>query len=131
MSRPRPTVFRLPAIVLLIPVLLLLCVVPMAGAGGGWTLAYLIPVLGLAWVLLTYTTASPSGIRVSGLLGRRRLEWERIRGLELDGQRWVVALERSGRRTRLPMVLARDLARLAAASGGTFEFTAPQDVDAE
>lgn len=118
--------FRLPAIALLVPVLLLVCIIPMAGAGGWWNLTYLIPVLGLLWILLTHTSAGADGVRVSGLITRRFLPWERISRLELDGQRWVVAAEHNGRRTRLPMVLTRDLPRLAAASHGAFTFTVPE-----
>ncbi|WP_051266847.1 PH domain-containing protein [Nakamurella lactea] len=126
MARTPRTTFRLPPIALLVPALLLVCVIPMAGAGGWWNLTYLVPTLGLVWILVTRTTATPDGVRVSGLLTRRLLPWQRIDRLELDGQRWVVAAERNGRRTRLPMVLTRDLPRLAAASGGAFAFTAPE-----
>jgi hypothetical protein len=98
----------------------------MAGVGGWWNLMYLIPVLGLVWILVTNTKADQRGVRVSGLLTRRSIGWDRLSRLELDGPRWVVAVDTSGRRTRMPMVLTRDLPRLAAASGGAFEFTEPE-----
>lgn len=125
MARTPRTTFRLPLMALLFPALLAVCVIPLAGVGGWWNLMYLVPVAGLAWILLTHTSADAEGVRVSGLLRRRTLPWSSIDRLELDGQRWVVAVERTGRRTRMPMVLTRDLPQLAEASGGAFDFTEP------
>lgn len=132
MAPPRPAVFRLPAIALIFPALLLFCVVPLASLGGWWLLMYLVPVVGLAWILLTRTTVGPDGLRVSTLRGRRSLAWDTIEHLELDGPRWLVAVQQNGRRTRLPMVLPRDLPRLSAASGGALDFRMPEaDVQVE
>lgn len=130
MARYSRTTFRLPPAALIVPVLLLFCVIPMAGVGGWWTLTYLIPILGLVWILVTNTKADQDRVRVSGLLTHRSIPWNRLSRLELDGPRWVVAVDPAGRRTRLPMVLTRDLPRLAEASGGAFEFTAPVEAGA-
>lgn len=122
MTRSRPAVFRLPVAALIFPALLLFCVIPLAGIGDLWNLMYAIPALALIWTVLTYTAADAASVRVSGLTGRRTLPWERIEHVEVDGPRWVVAVARDGSRTRLPMVMTRDLPRLSALSGGVFDF---------
>lgn len=122
MSRRHRTVFRLPLMALIFPVLLLLCTIPLAGLGGWWNLMYLVPVLALVWAVTTRTTADATGVRVSGLLRRRSIAWDQIERLELDGPRWIVLVTRDGTRIRLPMVLTRDLPRLTARSGGALTF---------
>jgi len=122
MSRSRRAVFRLPVVALIFPVLLLFCVIPLAGLGDLWNLMYAVPVLALIWTVVTYTAADATSVRVSGLIRRRSLPWDRIDRVELDGPRWVVAVARDGSRIRLPMVMTRDLPRLSAASGGVFTF---------
>lgn len=122
MPRRHRTVFRLPLMALVFPVLLLLCTIPLAGLGSWWNLMYLVPVLALVWAVTTRTTADTAGIRVSGLLRRRSIAWDQIDRLELDGPRWIVLVTRDGSRTRLPMVLTRDLPRLTARSGGKLSF---------
>lgn len=126
MALPRRAVFRLPGIALIFPALLWFCVVPLASLGDWWLLMYLVPVVGLAWILLTRTTADPDGLRVGTLRGRQTLAWDTIEHLELDGPRWLVAVQQNGRRTRLPMVLPRDLPRLSTASGGALDFRMPE-----
>lgn len=122
MARSRRAVFRLPVVALIFPVVLLLCVIPLAGLGDLWNLMYAVPALALIWTVVTHTAADTSSVRVSGLTRRRTLPWDRIDRVELDGPRWVVAVDRDGGRIRLPMVMAKDLPRLAAASGGVFSF---------
>lgn len=122
MPRRHRTVFRLPLMALVFPVLLLLCTIPLAGLGSWWNLMYLVPVLALVWAVTTRTTADAAGIRVSGLLRRRSIAWDLIDRLELGGPRWIVLVTRDGSRTRLPMVLTRDLPRLTARSGGKLSF---------
>lgn len=125
MASPRREVFRLPGIALIFPALLWFCVVPLASLGGWWLLMYLVPVVGLAWILLTRTVADEEGLRVGTLRGRQTLGWDTIEHLELDGPRWLVAVQRNGRRSRLPMVLPRDLPRLSVASDGALDFRMP------
>lgn len=130
MASPRREVFRLPGIALIFPALLWFCVVPLASLGNWWLLMYLVPVMGLAWILLTRTEADADGLRVGTLRGRQSLGWDTIEHLELDGPRWLVAVQINGRRTRLPMVLPRDLPRLSTASGGALDFHLPDENDA-
>jgi len=125
MSRPDRATFRLPAAALFFPVLLLLCVIPLATVGGAWGVMFVVPVLALSWVIVTRTTASPSTVTAHGLLGAHRMAWTEMDGLELKDSRWAVAVATDGRRLRLPMVRPRDLPRLAAVSGGSLRLEAP------
>lgn len=125
-SRPDRVIFRLPGVSLLIPFLFFICVTPLANAGPGWLLAlYALPVVGLVYILITRTVADVAAISTTGLLGRRRIAWADLDGLEFRGPRWAVALAQDGRRVRLPMVRPRDLPRLAQVSGGRL-LLAPQ-----
>jgi hypothetical protein len=118
-SRSDRAVFRLPGVALIIPFLLFVCVTPLANAGADfWLALYIFPVAGLAYILLTQTSADAQAIRTKGLLGGRRIAWADLDGLEFHGTRWAIAVGTGGRRVRLPMVRPRDLPRLAQVSGG-------------
>ena len=112
-------VFRLPAAAVLLPVLVVLCVTPLATAGGAWAALFALPLVVLAYILYTRTVADPQGVTVHTLLGRRTMAWADMAGLEFHGSRWAVAVGLDGRRLRLPMVRPRDLPRLTAVSGGS------------
>ncbi len=111
--------FRLPGVSLVIPFLFFICVTPLANAGPDWLLAlYLLPLVGLVYILITRTVADREVIRTTGLLGPRRIAWSDLDGFEFRGPRWAIAVSQDGRRVRLPMVRPRDLPRLAQVSGG-------------
>jgi hypothetical protein len=115
----RKAVFRLPGVSFLIPFLFFIAVTPLANGGSKFLLAlYLLPLVGLIYILITRTVADDSQISTSGLLGTRRIRWAELDGLEFHGPRWAIAVALDGRRIRLPMVRPRDLPRLAAVSGG-------------
>lgn len=124
---PPRAVFRLPGSATVFAVVLAVCVIPLAGLGGAWYALFALPVAAVAWVLLTRTTADTAGITVRSYRGVTRLPWDTLDHLELAEARWTVAVQDSGRRTRLPMVLPRDLPALAAASGGALQFDLPED----
>lgn len=118
-SRSERAVFRLPGVALIVPFLLFVCVTPLATVGAAfWLALYVIPVAGLAYILLTRTVADAGMIRTTGLFGGRRISWGELDGLEFHGPRWAIAVGTDGRRVRLPMVRPRDLPRLAQVSGG-------------
>lgn len=119
MSRSASATFRLPVPALLFPVLLLLCIAPLATAGGAWAVLFGVPVITLAWVALTRTKATPTTLTAYGLRKPQRISWTDLAGLEFNGPRWAVAVRLDGGRVRLPMVRPRDLPRLAAVSGGS------------
>jgi hypothetical protein len=83
----------------------------------GWQTAFLvIPVLVAVFIARTATFADASGLRVRALFGSRRLTWDEIRGLSLDGRN-VYAVTAGGA-VRLPCVHMNDLAALSRASEG-------------
>jgi hypothetical protein len=119
MARSDRATFRLPAVALFVPVLLFVCITPLATAGGAWWVLYIVPVLGFGWVLITHTTATADRMTTYGLLGTRKMSWEELDQLELPDARWAIAVGQDGRRLRLPMVRPRDVPRLVAVSGGS------------
>jgi hypothetical protein len=119
MPRANRVTFRLPAAALFVPVLLLFLIIPLANGATWAAVFYAVPLGALAWVLITRTTASAAGVTAHGLLGRRRMAWSEMDGLEFRGSRWAIAVGTGGRRLRLPMVRPRDLPALAAVSGGS------------
>ncbi len=125
MASDQRAVFRLPAAALLLPVLAVLCVTPLATAGGAWVLMFAVPVVVLAYVLYTRTVADDGGLTAHTLLGRKRMAWTDMDGLEFHGSRWAIAVGADGTRFRLPMVRPRDLPRLAAVSGGSLAIGEP------
>ena len=136
---PDRATFRLPAAALLVPVLLAFCIAPLATAGGGWAVLFVVPVVALVWVIITRTTVTPTRVTAHGLFGSRGMAWTDLDGLEFQDSRWAVAVGLDGRRLRLPMVRPRDLPRLAAVSGGSLRLgamsadtqpTADPDLDA-
>jgi len=118
-SRSDRAVFRLPAVSLVIPFLLFICVTPLATAGATfWLALYVLPLLGLIYILCARTVADASLIRTTGLTGGHRILWAELDRFEFQGARWAVAVTTEERRIRLPMVRPRDLPQLAAVSGG-------------
>ena len=117
--------FRLPATALFVPVMLLFLITPLATAGPWWGLFFAVPVGAMAWVLITRTTATSTGVTAHGLLGSRKMAWSQMDGLEFRGPRWAIAIGQDGKRLRLPMVRPRDLPRLAAVSGGSLNLEPP------
>lgn len=111
-------VFRPSRVILLVAVLLAVCATPVAfGAPFLW-LVYLAPLGVVAWVLLTRTTVTPDAVTVRRFTGTRRVPWESISSLRLVDTTRVAAVLDDGSELPLPAVGARDLPRLAAASGG-------------
>ncbi len=125
MSRSDRATFRLPPPALFFPVVLLFCVIPLATVGGAWGLMFAVPVLALAWLLITRTTATTTAVTAHGLRGSRRMKWPDLDTLEFPDGRWAVAVGTDGRRLRLPNVRPRDLPRLVAVAGGSLTFTEP------
>jgi hypothetical protein len=124
MSRSDRAVFRLPAAALFVPVIALFLIIPMATLGGAWGLLFVVPVIAVAWMVVTRTTATRDRVTAHGLRGARRMAWADLDRLEFKDSRWAVAVGTDGRRLRLPMVRPRDLPQLVAASGGSLSLGA-------
>jgi hypothetical protein len=127
-------VFRLPKSTYLVVLFLLFGTVPLAFTAasfshdktgglvgppavvGAQTLLLLIPVLAATFIARTATFVDESGIRIRAVLGSRRLGWDEVRGLSVDG-RSVYAVTADGS-WRLPCIHVNDLAAVSRASGG-------------
>jgi len=122
-SAPAPSaapraVFRISPLVVFFAVALAVCATPVAfGAPYLW-LIYLVPVAIVVWTLRTRTVVDPDGLRVRRLAGGRRVPWDAVSGLRVDRRRAVHAVLADGGEVALPAVHARDLHRVAVASGG-------------
>jgi hypothetical protein len=111
-------VFRVSPLVVFFALALAVCATPVAfGAPYLW-LVYLVPVAIVIWTLRTRTVVDADGLRVRRLAGVRRVPWEAVSGLRIDRRRGVHAVLADGGEVALPAVHARDLHRLAVASGG-------------
>jgi hypothetical protein len=74
-----------------------------------------IPVLAAVFIARTATFVGPPGIRIRAAFGSRKLVWDQIRGLSVDG-RSVYAVIQDGA-VRLPCVRISDLSAIAKVSG--------------
>lgn len=83
----------------------------------GWqTLLLLAPVVAAVFIARTATFVNAEGIRVRALFGSRRLGWEGVRGLSIEGRN-VYAVTAGGA-VRLPCVHVNNLGDLSRASDG-------------
>lgn len=118
MAAARPVRIHLPWTALIMPALLAVCVMPIAGAGGAWSYFYVLPAAVLVLLAFAGTTATGSHLTTRWLRGWTRLAWADVLQLEFPGARWAVAVTQSGRRVVLPGVRPADLPRIVAAAGG-------------
>lgn len=118
MSASRRVRIHLPWTSVAVPALLAVCVMPMAGAGGAWSVVYALPALALLAVVFAGTTATASHLSARWLHGWTRLAWDEVAQLEFPPHRWAVVVTQSGRRVALPGVRPADLPRIVAAAGG-------------
>jgi hypothetical protein len=117
-SAPARVVFRVSPLVVLFALALAFCATPVAfGAPFLW-LVYLVPAGIVVWTLRTRTVADDAGLRVRRLVGGRRVGWDGLTGLRLDGRSRVHAVLAGGEELTLPAVRVRHLPALAAVSGG-------------
>jgi PH (Pleckstrin Homology) domain-containing protein len=89
---------------------------PFATARWYLTPVLLVPAAVAVWGWRAGTDADETGVTVRALLGRRRLPWDRIRGLVPSGRRVVAVLD-GGATVPLTAVTPADLPKLVAASG--------------
>ncbi|QNG35814.1 PH domain-containing protein [Geodermatophilaceae bacterium NBWT11] len=103
----------------LVPVVILLvCVVPIAGAAWWGLPLLLVPVVAAAWVLRVGVDVGAAGVTPRSLLTARTVPWDQVAGIRVgeDQDLWLVRT--TGTEVRLPVVRARDLPQLSAASAG-------------
>jgi len=97
---------------------LVICVTPAAFALPGLQALYLLPIAVAVYVARVRTTASPAGIEIRALFGRRELPWSSLKGLALTRRGNVRAVTTSDERIALPSVRTRHLPVLALVSNG-------------
>jgi hypothetical protein len=110
----------------LLPVgLLAVCVVPLAFAAPWTPVLLLVPLALTLWVLRVGVDVSDDGVTARSLVGERRVPWTEVVGIRVAprGDLWLVTT--GGTEVRLPVMRARDLPRLAAASGGRIDVPEP------
>jgi PH (Pleckstrin Homology) domain-containing protein len=118
--------FRLPKSAYLAVLFLVFCALPLAFAGdagegakavyGPRMLFLLIPIVAIVFIARTATIVAEDGIRVRAAFGSRRLRWDELRGLSIEGGS-VYGVVADGA-VRLPCVRIGDLASVSRLSGG-------------
>jgi len=110
----------------LLPVgLFAVCVVPLAFAAPWTPVLLLVPLALTLWVLRVGVDISEDGVTARSLIGERRVPWTEVVGIRVAprGDLWLVTT--GGTEVRLPVMRARDLPRLAAASLGRIDVPEP------
>lgn len=117
---PETATFRVPLVSLAAVLVSLIAAIPLAASAPGLEAVLALP-LGLGiWVVRTRTVVGSERLAVRRLLSTRRLDWAQVVSLRVSAKRWVRVVLTDGTEVMLPAVRARDLPRLAAASGGRF-----------
>jgi hypothetical protein len=110
--------FRTPRTALIAVAAFAVCVLPLATARPALAVLWVLPAAVAAWVLRTGVDVDPDGLTVRAVAGSRRIGWDDVAGLAADPRGRLSAVLRGGGAVRLPVVRARHLPLLAAASGG-------------
>jgi hypothetical protein len=105
--------------------LLALCAVPLAFAASWTPVLLVIPLVLAVWVLRVGVDVADEGVTVRSLAGQRQVPWQDVAGIRVArrGELWLVTTH--GTELHLPVMRARDLPRLAAASGGRIDVPQP------
>jgi len=109
--------FRYPAPIPVAATVAFLGSLPMLMLGWYAIAIPLVPVVVAVWGLRAGTDADAAGLRLTALLGRRRIAWTDVAELAAGPRGQVLARLRDGTVLRLPAVRAPDLDRLVAAAG--------------
>ncbi len=120
-----PTRVRMNRTALLPVGLLALCVVPLAFAASWTPVLLLIPLAVALWVLRAGVDFAEDGVTLRSLVGQRRVQWTELVGIRVAprGDLWLVTTR--GTEVKVPVMRARDLPRLATASGGRIDVPEP------
>jgi hypothetical protein len=110
--------FRVPRTALIAVAALAVCVLPLASARPWLAVLWVLPLAAAAWVVRTGVDVDRDGLTVRAVAGSRRVRWDDLAGLAADGRGRLSAVRRGGGAVRLPVLRARHLPLLAAASGG-------------
>lgn len=103
---------------LLAVLFLVFCVTPLAFVRSWLLVLYLAPAFAVLWIYRVGTDIDSDGVTVRALFGVRRVDWDDVRGLSMNGARRVRLVLPDGQLLRMPLVRARDLPAIAVVSGG-------------
>jgi hypothetical protein len=103
---------------------------PIAFQGGPWFLLFLVPLALAWWVVRTRTVVDADALRVDSAVGSRRLAWSEVATLRVAPRGWVHAVRTDEGEQALTGVRARDLGRVAQASGGRITMPTPEEIAA-
>ncbi|MFJ2663925.1 PH domain-containing protein [Nocardia fluminea] len=88
----------------------------------GWPVALwpllLAPVIAVWWVVRTHTTVSAAGLDLSSMIGKKHLDWARVKGISIPKRGYVRARLDDDSEVKLPAVGYDRLRELIEASGG-------------
>jgi hypothetical protein len=103
---------------------------PIAFQGRWWFLLFLLPLALAWWVVRTRTVVDADALRVVSAVGSRRLPWSEVATLRVASRGWVRAVRADEGEQTLTGVRARDLGRIAQASGGRITMPTPEEIAA-
>ncbi|MDF2978077.1 MAG: hypothetical protein K0S40_2805 [Actinomycetospora sp.] len=103
---------------------------PIAFQGRWWFLLFLLPLALAWWLVRTRTVVDADALRVVSAVGSRRLPWSEVATLRVASRGWVRAVRADGSEQTLTGVRARDLGRVAQASGGRITMPTPEEIAA-
>jgi hypothetical protein len=118
---PKRLVFRIPSTAVLGALLFAVAATPFAFAAPWLFVIYVVPILGIVWVLRLRTTADGDKLVARTLFGRHVLPWSDVRALRVSERSWVRAVVEDGKELPLPTVRTRHLPALALISGGRLD----------
>ena len=118
---PSRLVFRIPSTAVLGALLFSVAATPFAFAAPWLFLVYVVPIVGIVWVLRLRTTADADKLVARTLFGRHVLPWSDVRALRVSERSWVRAVVTDGKELPLPTVRTRHLPALALISGGRLD----------
>jgi len=130
-SSERPATFRAVPLPALVAVgFVAVGISPIAFQGGWWFLLFLVPLALAWWVVRTRTVVDADALRVVSAVGSRRLPWSEVATLRVASRGWVRAVRADEGELTLTGVRARDLGRIARASGGRITMPTPEEIAA-
>ncbi|CRK58887.1 Low molecular weight protein antigen 6 [Alloactinosynnema sp. L-07] len=106
---------------ILAALLLAVCAAPVAFAAPALAALLLIPLAMIVWVVRVRTTADADGLIVRGVIGRKVLPWESLKGLRLTKRAGVKAVRSDDTEVGLPSVRVRHLPALSLVSRGRLD----------
>jgi Bacterial PH domain len=113
-----PARFRMSRTALVPVAFFAVCVVPLASAAPWLLVLLLAPLLAAAWVLRVGVDVGADGVTVRSLAGARQVSWREVAGVRVGDRGALHVVTTRGTELRLPVVRARDLPALTAASAG-------------